>query len=145
MTTKEAEMKKTIPNSPLVVAAIARLCYEANRAYAMSIGDPVVPAAWDDTTPNIRKSLIDGVRKNISGVVKTPAESHQAWLEFKTAEGWTYGPVRDDEKKVHPCMVPYSELSVEQKRKDAQFQELVKTTSALIRVFSGGEFDLGAE
>lgn len=137
-------MKKTIPNSKLVLEAIARLCYEANRAYAISIGDPVVPAPWDEAPEGLRASHVLGVKKNIGGAVKTPAESHQSWLEFKTAEGWTYGPVRDDEKKVHPCMVPYDQLPVEQKRKDAQFQELVKTTSSLIRVFSGGEFDLEA-
>ena len=25
-------------------------------------------------------------------------------------EGWTYGPVRDDDKKETPCLVPYEEL-----------------------------------
>ena len=25
-------------------------------------------------------------------------------------EGWTYGPVRNDEKKETPCLVPYEEL-----------------------------------
>ena len=30
-------------------------------------------------------------------------------------EGWTYGPVRDDQKRQTPCLVPYEELSEEEK------------------------------
>ena len=28
----------------------------------------------------------------------------------RLSEGWTYGARRDDEKKTHPCLVPYEEL-----------------------------------
>lgn len=34
------------------------------------------------------------------------------------SEGWTYGPVRDDEKKETPCLVPYAELSEGEKAYD---------------------------
>jgi hypothetical protein len=33
-------------------------------------------------------------------------------------EGWTYGPVRDDQKRQTPCLVPYEELSEEEKAYD---------------------------
>ena len=33
-------------------------------------------------------------------------------------QGWTYGPARDDEKKEHPCLVPYEELSEDEKEYD---------------------------
>jgi len=35
---------------------------------------------------------------------------HEVWAKNRMEEGWTYGPVRDDEKKQTPCLVPYEEL-----------------------------------
>ena len=44
---------------------------------------------------------------------------HQGWEEQKRMEGWTYGPPpKDDKKRTHPWLVPYSELPKEQKDKD---------------------------
>ena len=37
--------------------------------------------------------------------------THEVWASGRIADGWTYGDVRDDEKKHHPCLVPYEELS----------------------------------
>ena len=33
-------------------------------------------------------------------------------------DGWTYGPVRDDAKKQHPCLVPYADLPESEKDYD---------------------------
>lgn len=35
---------------------------------------------------------------------------HEVWASGRIANGWTYGPQRDDERKLHPCLVPYDEL-----------------------------------
>lgn len=35
---------------------------------------------------------------------------HEVWAAGRIAEGWTYGPSRDDAGKTHPCLVPYSQL-----------------------------------
>jgi len=44
---------------------------------------------------------------------------HQGWEEQKRTEGWTYGPSpKDDAKRTHPLLIPYSELPEEQKDKD---------------------------
>ena len=34
------------------------------------------------------------------------------------ADGWTWGPVRDDINKRHPCLIPYDELSEDEKEYD---------------------------
>lgn len=36
--------------------------------------------------------------------------AHDIWALDRQAQGWTYGPQRDDNKKQTPCMVPYSQL-----------------------------------
>lgn len=44
--------------------------------------------------------------------------AHDVWAAARKAEGWAYGPVRDDEKKLHPDLVPYSALSDGEKEYD---------------------------
>ena len=37
--------------------------------------------------------------------------AHDVWAAARIREGWTYGAERDDQKKQHPDLVPYSALS----------------------------------
>lgn len=43
---------------------------------------------------------------------------HEVWSAGRLAEGWKWGPVRDDAKKEHPCLVPYENLPEEEKSYD---------------------------
>ena len=43
----------------------------------------------------------------------------------KEQDGWKFGLVKDPAKKEHPCMVPYIQLSIEQKVKDRLFRSIV--------------------
>jgi hypothetical protein len=54
-----------------------------------------------------------------------PDASHNSWLEEKRSAGWTFGPVKDADKKEHPCFVPYDQLPAEQKAKDYLFKQTV--------------------
>lgn len=40
---------------------------------------------------------------------------HEVWAQTRISQGWTYGPVRDDERKQHPCLVPYEDLPESEK------------------------------
>ncbi len=40
---------------------------------------------------------------------------HEVWARTRIGQGWTYGPVRDDERKQHPCLVPYEDLPESEK------------------------------
>ena len=35
---------------------------------------------------------------------------HEVWAAGRLADGWKWGEVRDDEHKLHPCLVSYDEL-----------------------------------
>ena len=35
---------------------------------------------------------------------------HEVWAQTRIAQGWSYGPERDDDAKKHPCLIPYEEL-----------------------------------
>ena len=49
---------------------------------------------------------------------KLAENTHEVWAAGRIAQGWTYGPVRDDEKKETPCLVPYNELPESEKDYD---------------------------
>ena len=44
--------------------------------------------------------------------------THAVWANTRIEQGWKYGPVRDDAKKEHPCLVEYDELSEDEKEFD---------------------------
>ena len=44
--------------------------------------------------------------------------AHDVWARARIDEGWTYGPVRDDAKRQHPDLVPYSQLPESEKEYD---------------------------
>ena len=56
--------------------------------------------------------------------------AHDIWAKERLAQGWSYGPQRDDAKKETPCMVEYSELPDSEKRFD---REVAMNTLKLVR------------
>lgn len=61
--------------------------------------------------------LIEEMAKNV----------HEVWSLNRMNDGWTYGIVRDDAHKKHPCLVPYEELPESEKEYDrATSQETLK-------------------
>jgi hypothetical protein len=116
------------------VEQIAKVCHEANRAYCATIGD-LSQTEWEAAPEWQRQSAIHGVEfhmqrhetqdASMTNLVPDPAASHRNWLKEKLADGWKYGPVKDPEKKEHPCCVPFEKLPLEQKMKDYIFSHIV--------------------
>lgn len=64
----------------------------------------------DVSLPESLAPLIEALAKNV----------HDTWAKGRMYDGWTYGPVRDDAKKQHPCLVPYCELPESEKAYDRE-------------------------
>ena len=45
---------------------------------------------------------------------------HDLWAVERVRQGWSYGPTRDDATKKHPSLVPYAELTDDEKTFDRQ-------------------------
>lgn len=122
-----------IDTSPAVAAltpeSIAIVCHEANRAYCQTIGDSS-QRPWNEAPAWQRTSAIKGVAFTVANPAVPPSGSHDSWLKEKSDTGWKYGPVKDESKKEHPCFVPYEELPIEQRRKDALFRAVVRALCA---------------
>lgn len=54
------------------------------------------------------RPLVELIAKNV----------HEVWAEGRIKEGWTYGKVKDSTMKATPCLVPYEELSEQEKDYD---------------------------
>ena len=44
--------------------------------------------------------------------------THEVWAEGRIKDGWSYGETRDDDRRLHPCLIPYEELSEEEREYD---------------------------
>jgi hypothetical protein len=120
------ELTAEIPEDAL---QIARAAHETNRAFCESIGDYSQPR-WSAAPNWQRVSALNGVLFHLSnlraGVEPSPEASHNSWLAEKSRDGWKYGPIKDAEKKEHPCFVPYEDLPVDQRLKDYLFAGVVQ-------------------
>lgn len=66
---------------------------------------------------------IDTSRIQLSGdtlelTEKLAENAHDHWAQQRIADGWTYGPERDDGSKKHPDLVPYDDLPDQEKQYD---------------------------
>ena len=58
--------------------------------------------------PNELTRLIEQLARNV----------HENWAVGRLNEGWTYGLVRNDQLKQHPCLVEYDDLPESEKEYD---------------------------
>lgn len=56
---------------------------------------------------------------DVTGIVDRLAENlHEVWARKRMDDGWTYGPARNDERRLHPALVPYSALDENERSYD---------------------------
>lgn len=106
------------------VEEIAKVCHEVNRAYCQALGDNSQPT-WEDAADWMRSNAMNGVGLHMNNPDAGPEASHESWMAEKEATGWKFGPVKDAEKKEHPCMVRFIELPKDQQAKDFIFRAVV--------------------
>ena len=126
-----------------IVGLIARTIhdnYYATQLRAGETGPAVVP--WDRLAQDKKESNLaqaDDIGHKLSMIKATVAPlvgeveafgftdaelellaraEHKRWVAERASQGFTFGPVRDDAKKVHPSMLPYDELSASEQQKD---------------------------
>ena len=64
---------------------------------------------------NYKWSTTDNAQVTLQFAI-TRAENE--WTVNPSISGWTYGEARDDEKKLHPCLIPYGDLPESEKEYD---------------------------
>lgn len=69
---------------------------------------PYIPQPVDTASVELPSELIPLTEQMARNV-------HEVWARTRIGQGWTYGPVRDDERKQHPCLVSYEDLPESEK------------------------------
>lgn len=62
----------------------------------------------DVVLPETITALAEQIARNV----------HEVWAVGRMKDGWSYGAERNDAEKTHPCLVPYEELSEQEKTFD---------------------------
>jgi len=67
----------------------------------------------------------------IAPLVERLAEhNHDIWARQRIQDGWSWGPKRDDDAKMHPDLIAYERLSEEEKQYDRN--AAVETLKAIV-------------
>ena len=88
-------------------------CSSYNLVIISNNDDHYEPHPIDLTDVDINDELIE-LREAIA------ENAHEVWAYNRKKEGWTYGPVRDDEKKTNPDLVSYNRLPESEKLYDRE-------------------------
>lgn len=104
--------------------------HEANRLLCLSQGDGTQPR-WKDAPQWQKDSAVSGVRMIWDNPATTPEQSHEGWIALKRKEGWKWGPLKDPDKREHPCFLKYSQLPASQRLKDDMFGLVVRAKLGL--------------
>ena len=112
----------------IMIENIAKVCYEANRAYCAALGDFSHPM-WVMAPDWAKETNIKGVQFHLDNPNSKPEDSHRSWCHEKVKTRWVYGKVKDPEKKTHPCLVLFDKLPEEQQKKDTLFLSIVRALS----------------
>lgn len=106
------------------IESIAKACHQANKAWCEANGD-LSQKDWDEAEAWQRDSAIKGVQFRLDNPNAAASAQHDAWACQKFADGWSYGEVKDAEKKTHPCLVAFEKLPEFQRKKDSLFVAIV--------------------
>ncbi len=103
----------------------SQFVYDAARLAAQAAKAPITPASWEDREEPFKEQFRKVIVRQCSDQrSRSPEELHGSWMQAYFSMGWVYGTEYDREKKVHPDLVPYSDLNQLEQDKDAVFVAL---------------------
>lgn len=111
----------------MTIELMARLCHDAVCTLSGHTGRD-----WDSLDPVHKQFAIDAcsmllkIRRKLEGL--DGYAGHFVWIQLKEKQGWTYGPVWDEEQKKDPRLrTPYEDLPREEQIKDDLWVSIVST------------------
>lgn len=99
-------------DSTYYMVTISPRCYANYEPHPIDLSDVRIPEELNE--------LKEAIAEN----------AHEVWAQGRKAQGWSYGPERNDSLKQTPDMVPYSDLTDEEKFFD---REMAMNTIKLLK------------
>ena len=131
------QVERDVPNHAIVVLSIDNehvSLFDPQQGEEISCSTDNFIFAWKDSHYYIISVTKRGSRKynpdpidtssfkiddDLEELIEAIAENaHEIWAKERMADHWRYGDKRDDTKKEHPDLVPYSDLTDEEKKYD---------------------------
>ena len=126
----DEEMNSGLDYLDLLLLA-SKTCYQSIRYFSQSLGD-YDREDWVETQDWERNSTIGSVKAVFSNPECLPVDVHEAWLVEMKSGGWVRGDVESYMKREHPGIVPYCDLSSDQKDK---YRLLISVAVSVINMF----------
>jgi len=104
---------------------VARVVHAAIRTWSTAHGQPEMPD-WDMAPDWMKDSTFASIRFVLDNPEADAGAQHVQWMLQRQAQGWIYGPVRDEDEKTHPMLVPFEQLPVMEQKKDDLVAAIVK-------------------
>lgn len=100
----------------------AEFVYDAARLAAIASGAPIIPVVWTEREQVFKNQFLEVIERQCGDLRSgSPEELHGSWMQSYISMGWVYGEEYNREKKTHPDLIPYAELSQVERDKDDVF------------------------
>ena len=87
--------------------------------YVNTISETEVSDSRPDYTPTpIDTSHVELSAEVLDLTERLAEHAHDIWAQQRIRDGWNCGPERNDERKEHPCLIPYADLPDAEKQYD---------------------------
>lgn len=110
------------------VQVMAQLVHATLSHWASLHGQAPFPD-WEHAPDWMQSATHKSVQYALDNPKCTSGDLHEAWSQARTAEGWIYGPVKNETAKTHPMLIDFDKSPEFEKRKDALLIAIVRSLS----------------
>ena len=112
----------------------AEFVYNSARLAAIASRAPIVPVPWNEREQDFCDQFLKVIERQCGDQrSSSPEELHGSWMQSYLSMGWEYGEKYDRENRIHPDLVPYTQLGQLEQDKDAVFVALCEIARLWIR------------
>jgi len=119
---------------------IAAIAWEAMRHYAFLEGDVTFPS-WRNLGREVQVAEVAACFRALKNPEKLPEDWHNEMLVEKAAEGWTFGYVRNEERKEDPYLVPWDEVRPQDRNTESIYWNTVMSIGLRAGVVDEAAFE----
>lgn len=110
--------------SRIELERVSRVVHEALRAWAAGNNQKPSPS-WSRCAKWMREATYESVAFVLNHPEAPASAQHDQWMDKKRRDGWSYGATKSGVSKTHPMLVPYDQLPLVERRKDALVRRVV--------------------
>ena len=104
---------------------IAQIVHTAVNTFRLTIGEEDL-GTWENLDEDRKQLTRNAVTRTVEYPNISPEDQHEIWAKEKREQGWTYGAEKCPKNLTHPSLIPYEQLSENEKIKDKLVTNTIK-------------------